>query len=311
MGRPGGRDGLGAGGARERGERRAGRRRGRGAGWGGAGRRGRNAGRRRGRGAWLGRHPGGPHHRRRAERRRLGLALAGRLPPTYAFPRRPSGRLALARSRSSSGRGRGAGPAARRVCGSSARSPTAPGSSASAIAVCATSSTIRAARKSRCQPAMRSRSSTTASTRGSSSSGRPQPALVGQPPRRQQRDAAGPARPARPARLVRGAQPPVERPPPRPRGPQGQPLRHRGGADGADRRRPQGDGTQHDERQPAPAGDRDRRAHGRRGAAPAEARALLDGLPKGEPHKLRRPAGPPSSWPELVPALRKERAKAA
>jgi NTE family protein len=29
---------------------------------------------------------------------------------------------------------------------------------------------------------------------------------------------------------------------------------------------------------------------------------LLGRLPKGEPHKLRRPAGPPSSWPELRPA---------
>jgi NTE family protein len=31
---------------------------------------------------------------------------------------------------------------------------------------------------------------------------------------------------------------------------------------------------------------------------------LLDGLPEGEPHKVRRPPGPPSSWPELVPAVR-------
>jgi hypothetical protein len=29
---------------------------------------------------------------------------------------------------------------------------------------------------------------------------------------------------------------------------------------------------------------------------------LLGRLPKGEPHKLRRPQGPPSSWPELRPA---------
>jgi NTE family protein len=29
---------------------------------------------------------------------------------------------------------------------------------------------------------------------------------------------------------------------------------------------------------------------------------LLADLPKGEPHKIRRPAGPPSSWPKLVPA---------
>jgi len=33
-----------------------------------------------------------------------------------------------------------------------------------------------------------------------------------------------------------------------------------------------------------------------------EARAALEGLPAGEPHKVRRPAGPPSSWPELRPA---------
>jgi NTE family protein len=42
-----------------------------------------------------------------------------------------------------------------------------------------------------------------------------------------------------------------------------------------------------------------------------EAQALLNGLPPGEPHKIRRPAGPPSSWPELRPAVYAERAKAA
>ena len=26
---------------------------------------------------------------------------------------------------------------------------------------------------------------------------------------------------------------------------------------------------------------------------------LLEGLPAGEPHKIRRPSGPPSSWPPL------------
>ncbi len=31
----------------------------------------------------------------------------------------------------------------------------------------------------------------------------------------------------------------------------------------------------------------------------------LDDLPGGEPHKLRRPEGPPSSWPELLPAVRR------
>src|SRR5215211_4785387 len=30
----------------------------------------------------------------------------------------------------------------------------------------------------------------------------------------------------------------------------------------------------------------------------------LKGLPRGEPHKIRRPAGHPSTWPELLPAAR-------
>jgi NTE family protein len=33
-----------------------------------------------------------------------------------------------------------------------------------------------------------------------------------------------------------------------------------------------------------------------------EVRTLLGDLPRGEPHKIRRPAGPPSSWPPLTPA---------
>ncbi|HMJ96225.1 MAG TPA: hypothetical protein VK486_10250, partial [Thermoleophilaceae bacterium] len=33
--------------------------------------------------------------------------------------------------------------------------------------------------------------------------------------------------------------------------------------------------------------------------------ALLRGLPEGEPHKISRPSGPPSSWPEIRPAARK------
>jgi NTE family protein len=41
---------------------------------------------------------------------------------------------------------------------------------------------------------------------------------------------------------------------------------------------------------------------------PATAEALRD-LPAGEPHKLRRPDGPPSSWPPIVPT--RERAGAA
>ena len=36
-----------------------------------------------------------------------------------------------------------------------------------------------------------------------------------------------------------------------------------------------------------------------------EIRALLAGLPKGEPHKISRPSGPPSSWPEIRPAARR------
>jgi hypothetical protein len=36
-----------------------------------------------------------------------------------------------------------------------------------------------------------------------------------------------------------------------------------------------------------------------------EVRALLDGLPNGEPHKIRRPSGPPSTWPELLTSTRR------
>jgi NTE family protein len=36
----------------------------------------------------------------------------------------------------------------------------------------------------------------------------------------------------------------------------------------------------------------------------AELRDLLSGLPQGDPHKLRRPSGPPSTWPEIVPSRR-------
>ena len=38
--------------------------------------------------------------------------------------------------------------------------------------------------------------------------------------------------------------------------------------------------------------------------APA-VRSLLDGLPAGEPYKIERPEGPPSSWPDLRPAGRR------
>jgi NTE family protein len=36
-----------------------------------------------------------------------------------------------------------------------------------------------------------------------------------------------------------------------------------------------------------------------------EIQALLDGLPQGEPHKISRPSGPPSTWPELLSATRR------
>ena len=39
-------------------------------------------------------------------------------------------------------------------------------------------------------------------------------------------------------------------------------------------------------------------------------RALLDGLPRGEEHKLRRPAGHPSTWPRLRPAASAPRSAA-
>jgi NTE family protein len=39
-----------------------------------------------------------------------------------------------------------------------------------------------------------------------------------------------------------------------------------------------------------------------------EIRRALGGLPRGEPHKLRRPPGPPSEWPRLVPALERRSA---
>jgi NTE family protein len=42
-----------------------------------------------------------------------------------------------------------------------------------------------------------------------------------------------------------------------------------------------------------------------------EVKALLRDLPPGEPHKIRRPSGPPSSWPPLRPAVYAERARAA
>jgi NTE family protein len=40
----------------------------------------------------------------------------------------------------------------------------------------------------------------------------------------------------------------------------------------------------------------------------SEVRESLSGLPEGEPHKLDRPDGPPSSWPPIAPAGRGERA---
>ena len=42
-----------------------------------------------------------------------------------------------------------------------------------------------------------------------------------------------------------------------------------------------------------------------------EVRALLKGLPAGAPHKIRRPEGPPSSWPRIGPAARTRGERAA
>jgi len=39
-------------------------------------------------------------------------------------------------------------------------------------------------------------------------------------------------------------------------------------------------------------------------------RELLQDLPEGEPHKLRRPDGPLSTWPELVPNVTRPSAAA-
>jgi NTE family protein len=39
-----------------------------------------------------------------------------------------------------------------------------------------------------------------------------------------------------------------------------------------------------------------------------ELREKLKGLPEGEPHKLRRPPGPPSTWPRIVPAAKRRAA---
>jgi len=43
----------------------------------------------------------------------------------------------------------------------------------------------------------------------------------------------------------------------------------------------------------------------------ARARELLSDLPRGESHKVHRPQGPPSSWPELRPAVTGKRTKKA
>ena len=39
-----------------------------------------------------------------------------------------------------------------------------------------------------------------------------------------------------------------------------------------------------------------------------ELREKLAGLPPGEPHKLRKPPGPPSTWPTIVPAVQRKAA---
>jgi NTE family protein len=42
-----------------------------------------------------------------------------------------------------------------------------------------------------------------------------------------------------------------------------------------------------------------------------DTQALLRDLPKGEPHKIRRPSGPPTSWPSLAPAVKAGGSRAA
>jgi hypothetical protein len=37
-------------------------------------------------------------------------------------------------------------------------------------------------------------------------------------------------------------------------------------------------------------------------------RDAVSGLPAGEPHKIERPDGPPSTWPPITPAVRGTRA---
>ena len=48
--------------------------------------------------------------------------------------------------------------------------------------------------------------------------------------------------------------------------------------------------------------------HGSAAEARRTLRALLEGLPEGEPHKIGRPPGPPSTWPQIVPAPRRRAA---
>ena len=109
------------------------------------------------------------------------------------------------------------------------------------------------------------------------------------------------ARRARAARLGGGRDPALGRPAPRARGAQGAPLRHRGAHDRADARGSRCHGAQLDERRAPPPGDRDRRADGARAAAPPRrAGAAAQDCRAGEPHKVRRPEGPPSTWPLLA-----------
>jgi hypothetical protein len=42
-----------------------------------------------------------------------------------------------------------------------------------------------------------------------------------------------------------------------------------------------------------------------------ETHELLRNLPAGEPHRVARPEGSPSSWPTLTPATRQARAMGA
>ena len=93
------------------------------------------------------------------------------------------------------------------------------------------------------------------------------------------------------------------RPPTRSRDQEGPALRHGRRHDPAVGRGPGSDGAQPDERRAAPPGDRDRRPQRGRAATDARGPSKLEGLPPGEPHKIKRPSGPPE-WPRIRPTRR-------